>query len=92
MVDFYRKHGLNPGAAFYQCIGYLAARGSTEETKEIVQKIISINRRGESFGVEYPQRQKPYESGKGNFFHRRSQPPSGYISDGRQKSLRASFR
>ena len=46
LVDFYRRHGLNPGAAFYQCIGYLAARGSAEETKETVQKIISINRRG----------------------------------------------
>jgi hypothetical protein len=45
-VDFYHKRGLDPGAAFYQCIGYLAARGSAEETKEIVQKIISDNLRG----------------------------------------------
>jgi hypothetical protein len=44
-VDFYRAHGLSPGAAFYQCIGYLAAHGSVEETK-IVQKIISINLHG----------------------------------------------
>jgi len=44
-VEFYRAHGLNPRAAFYQCVGYLAAHGSLEETK-IVQTIISINLRG----------------------------------------------
>ena len=44
-VDFYRAHGLNPRAAFYQCVGYLAAHGSLEETK-IVQTIITINLRG----------------------------------------------
>jgi len=44
-VDFYRAHGLSPRAAFYQCVGYLAAHGSAEETK-IVQKIININLRG----------------------------------------------
>jgi hypothetical protein len=46
LVDFYCAHGLNPGAAFYQCVGFLAACGSAEETNETVQKIISINRRG----------------------------------------------
>jgi len=45
LLDFYRTHGTNPGAAFYQCIGYLAAGGSAEEAK-IVQKIASINLRG----------------------------------------------
>ena len=44
-VDFYRAHGLSSRAAFYQCVGYLAAHGSVEEAK-IVQKIISINLRG----------------------------------------------
>jgi hypothetical protein len=44
-VDFYRAHGLSPRGAFYQCVGYLAAHGSAEETK-IVQKIININLRG----------------------------------------------
>jgi hypothetical protein len=44
-VDFYRAHGLGSHAAFYQCVGYLAAHGSAEETK-IVQQIISINLRG----------------------------------------------
>ena len=44
-VDFYREHGLGPHSAFYQCVGYLAAHGSVEETK-IVQKIITINLRG----------------------------------------------
>jgi hypothetical protein len=46
LVDFYRKRGPNPGAAFYQCVGYFAARGSAEETKSTVESIISINRRG----------------------------------------------
>jgi hypothetical protein len=45
LVDFYRTRGSNPSAAFYQCIGFLAACGSAEEAKT-VQKIISINRRG----------------------------------------------
>jgi hypothetical protein len=42
LVEFYRARGSNPGAAFYQCIGYLAARGSAEEAKT-VRKILSIN-------------------------------------------------
>jgi hypothetical protein len=46
LVEFYCAHGLNPGAAFYQCVGFLAACGSAEETNKTVQKIISINRRG----------------------------------------------
>jgi hypothetical protein len=45
LVDFYRVRGSNPGAAFYQCIGYLAACGSAEEAKT-VQKITNINLRG----------------------------------------------
>ena len=44
-VDFYRVRGLSSHAAFYQCVGYLAAHGSVEEAK-IVQKIITINLRG----------------------------------------------
>ena len=46
LVDFYCGQGFNPGTAFYQCIGFLAARGTAEETKKIVEKIISINIRG----------------------------------------------
>jgi hypothetical protein len=46
LVDFYCGQRFDPGAAFYQCIGFLAARGTAEETKKIVEKIISINIRG----------------------------------------------
>ena len=45
LVEFYRRHGTQPGDAFYKCIGYLAAAGGPQELK-VVRKIMSINRRG----------------------------------------------
>ena len=45
LVEFYRKHGTAPSEAFFQCIGYLATAGSSEDIK-VVEKIMRINARG----------------------------------------------
>jgi hypothetical protein len=45
LVDFYRKYSADPGDAFYQTIGYLAAKGNLRELNAI-QKIMRINQRG----------------------------------------------
>jgi hypothetical protein len=69
LVDFYRVRGSNPGAAFYTCIGYLAACGSSDEAKT-VEKIISINLRGG------PQRSGPAKKESVREWGKRLLPPA----------------
>jgi hypothetical protein len=45
LLDYYRLHWSDPGAAFYQSIGYLAARGNVQEVK-VIREIMRINQRG----------------------------------------------